>query len=194
MRKLNLNIEFDLDGVLINYLDCLKVYMARRGIRHIPTRKWFFDTCPIVPQDKMVTMINDAMRDVDRIHPMPGAIETIRFLWQLTGDPPKITTARPIENIDVTIACIEKVLGDIPYFFAMLDNMDDKYRYIRSECYIDDRRRNAIELAKRGYTVFMPEREYNMPLITNVDFPGQIIVIKGIDCLLHPENLKLIIS
>lgn len=208
-----LNIEFDLDGILINYLSCLIYFLEKRGIKHIPNGTFNFDTEPALTPKVMQICVDAAMRDVENIHPMPGAIDTIQALWGHTGDPIKITTARPMENIYVTMECIEKVLGKIPYFFAMLDNMDDKPNYVRSKCYIDDRRRNAETMASRGYTVFMPRREYNMPIFPADGYAvfdqttsrvehagiwkktdGMIIVIKDIRCLLHPENLKLIIS
>lgn len=208
-----LNIEFDLDGVLINYLECLKWYLRNRGIAHIPSGNWYFETCPDVSLGTLYKYINEAMRHVDRIKPMPGARDVIKFLWDLTHDPIKITTARPMENIDVTRQSIETVLGNIPYFFAMVESGKDKANYIRSRCYIDDRRKNCIALANKGYTVFMPEREYNMPVEPQEGFSvcekgmynvkhtgtwsrndGQIIIIEEIKDLLHPDWMRLIIS
>jgi len=206
-----LNINFDLDGVLVNYLDHLKTFLAKRGIQHIPTGNWFFDTVPEISNEKLFEYINEAMRDVAQIFPMPGAHAVLRYLHDLTGDPITIVTNRPISNIDVTVRTIDYVTGGVPYLFAMVDSAKEKPRLIRTKCFIDDRRRTAIGLAKKGYTVFMPKMEYNTPIIPQEGFSivnkgkvhqagvwkrtdGQIHIIKDIRCLLKSDNLALIIS
>lgn len=211
MPNLNLNIDFDLDGVLVNYLDYLKSFLLTRGIKHIPTKQWYFDTVPEIKPEKLNEYINEAMRGVDHIHPIPGARHVLKYLFELTGDPITIITARPHSNIDVTQESIERVAGGIPYLFSLVDSGKEKFKYVRKKCYIDDRRSNCIELAKRGYTVFMPETEYNWPIKPEAGFSitykgllqhagvwhrtdGQIIVIDEIRCLLKAQNLKLIVS
>lgn len=211
MPSSTLNIEFDLDGVLVNYLGCLEKYLKNRGVESIPNGTFYFDTSPEMTNKVFYKYINAALRCVDDIHPWKGAVDVIRLLWERTHDPIRIITNRPKDTIDVTQTVIEKVLGDIPYFLAMVEDGNKKYQWIRSKCFIDDRRRNAITLAQHGYTVFMPEREYNWPIKVQEGFAicykglwehagiwsrndGRIIVIDDIQCLMHPEWLELIVS
>lgn len=207
-----LNLEFDLDGILIDYHSVLEWHLANNyDTKMISTGKFHFGTDPEMSVVELEDAIYSAMDFTGKIKPHPGAHEVLKELYRITGEPIKIITARPKNKVVQTVASIDRVLGDIPYLFAMVDSGMDKPKYVRSKCFIDDRRRTAIDMASRGYTVFMPEREYNLPIDPGEHYAvwengkvrhsgrwgrndGHIFVIKDIESLLDPVNLQMIIS
>lgn len=207
-----LNIEFDLDGVLINYHAWLERFLDKRKITLLSTGNFYFATNPEIPLESLQRLIYKAMWDVSEINPTPEARYVISALYDMTLEPIRIITARPYMVAHPTFECVKKVLGDIPFSISFVESGSDKHLYLTKGCYIDDRRKTCLDLAKRGFTVFMPEREYNMPIgpEPGIDFCyrgewsktdrylnpglGRIIIIEDIESLLYPENLNYIIS
>jgi len=213
LKMQKLNIEFDLDGVLIDYHSCLEKFLADRMIKMIPTGNFHFQTEPEIPPERLQRLIYKAMWEYDRINPFPEVPSVLKELYNMTGDPIRITTARPYHVAHPTMDCIEKALGPIPFSVSFVSSGTDKHKFLTKGCYIDDRRRTCLDLAKRGFTVFMPERDYNMPIgpedgvdfcyrgkweishrFFNIGKIGNIIIIEDLECLLYPENLSRILS
>ena len=215
---MKLDIGFDLDGVVLDYIGWLEKFLKSREINIIkPRDRFHFDTEPNIKFRELERLIYKAMKYPDSIPEHPGAGLTLKRLHELTGDPIRITTARPdfvaVETLDV----IRRILPDTPFSLSFVSSGTEKWKHIRSHCYIDDRRRTCIDLANRGYTVFMPERDYNMPVedkrqipipiwniegfdkpyiydVSNMKVTGRIITINTISDLLRPCFRNLIFS
>ena len=72
----------------------------------------------------------------------------------------------------------------------LLISLSDKWRYLDNyDCFIDDRKKTAIDLAKRGKTVFMPKREYNN--FIPEDFDGSYSVVTRAEWV-RSDNFKLL--
>jgi len=210
MQKLN--IEFDLDGVLIDYHSCLEKFLADRMIKLIPTGNFHFQTEPEIPPELLQRLIYKAMWEYDQINPFPEVPSVLKDLYYMTGDPIRIITARPYHVAHPTMDCIEKALGPIPFSVSFVASGTDKHKFLTKGCYIDDRRRTCLDLAKRGFSVFMPERDYNVPIepidgvaicyrgewlhtkFLNTKINGCIYIIEDLECLLYPDNLSMILS
>jgi hypothetical protein len=50
----------------------------------------------------------------------------------------------------------------IDFRLSIVKSSTSKHRFLHDfDCFVDDRRKTAIDLATRGYVVFMPMRDYN---------------------------------
>ncbi len=156
------NIAFDLDGTLINFLSVFDdVLFHRYGAKRILMDRFAAVTDNNLSNEKISNAIDEAMSYISLLKPMPGAVAFVQQLYDMTGEPIKIITARRVKHAEITNDVIRRYFK-VPYFLAMVNDYKDKLHYLKNiDNYVEDRRACAKFLAENGKNVYVPLRKYN---------------------------------
>ncbi len=105
-------------------------------------------------------------------------------LYEKTNEPPLILTARPPDVANDTYAIVKQIMKKIPFSLILKHHDAYKSQYLHGyEYYVEDRRKNAIELSEAGFKVPLIRKNYNyIPDIT-YKYPN-IWYIDGVHSLL----------
>jgi len=174
-----LNIAFDLDGVLVDIMKCFdRIIWEEYQTIQLPVNQFETKTDPYLDEDTIWECIQQAMHRVDEITIYPGATELLEKLYDLTGEPVKIITARhPKSLANVTHKLISERLCTVPYELTLVAN-GSKAPYLRRyDFMVEDRRRTAFELANLDKKVYLINAYYNQP---NKVYPKDHPLIKRI--------------
>jgi len=185
-------IASDMDGVLVDTVGHLKKVGAEHGYRIEYSDHYSLDIYKdgekVDYWDPDVTdLFNETFDRYDEIEIFPGAEEFIHKMYELTGQPFLIVTARPISHATETHKLIKRFAKKTPYVVAFADGCD-KHRYLSGyKFFIEDRRRTAIDLVNMGKIVFLIDTVYNQPteeMTSNKILMEEIIRIDSLEDLI----------
>lgn len=157
-------IKFDLDGVLIDIIDAVKLHLREKHcVEFLDNNKYRIETDPPLSQNKIWDCIELAYADYDHIHAYPYAAVAMKLAYDTTGKPVRIITARPIRAATETYTCIDKLFGnDIPKEIILTNGYKDKIHHLEpGDIFVEDRLESAEWLAAHGVNVFLIDRSYN---------------------------------
>lgn len=170
----DVHIAFDLDSVLNDLGENLDSYLAQRigiteeqvvGKNEDGTRSFQYRVPCGYPED-MGTMISEFINEFsDRLEPTPYMTDVIRHIYNVTGSPIVIVTARPITNMAVSYDWLKKHLPDyIPFVLIMVSGMQKEVVLNRLDigCFIDDRHKTVARLMKHIDVSIRYRRPWNM--------------------------------
>jgi len=169
------NIKFDLDGVLINFSHVAKCLLHADGYSVNSTTRFKWTTTPALAD----SIIWDYFKEsyvLWRITPIfDGARELVRAVYNYTGRPISIITARPIDYATETFKVIDRVV-DVPFSVAITEG-NQKYAHLDpGDIIVEDRRRTVLQLAEIGIRSILVDKPYNQ--IKNP--PPQIQRVRGL--------------
>jgi FMN phosphatase YigB (HAD superfamily) len=182
-------IKFDLDGVLIKFGEYAEQLFRNRGYTVVKGEEFHWQTQPALSNNQIWKVFKEAYLDYKKQEAHEGAKELLRYVWQMTGSPVHIITARPSQYTTETQLLIERHF-DVPFLLGMTQHDIDgtgggstKHLYLEpGDIFVEDRRRTVLELEKVGIRTILVDRHYNQiedeedhPLITRVDSLDEII-------------------
>jgi hypothetical protein len=175
------DIAFDLDGTLIDLISVFdQVLFEVHGIKIDESRRTRFDLsyCVDLTKNEIWSVIKRAMDRVNDIQIYLYAKNLIDYVYAFTEKPIKIITNRPIDKVAQTYDIVDRMCKRTPYELIINHRGFSKLTYMDGiEFMVEDRRKNAIEFAEAGKTVFLLSRSYNsLPKNT----PRSIIVIESL--------------
>jgi uncharacterized HAD superfamily protein len=155
------NIAFDLDGVLIDVMPIIERYLwdlyGQDGIT-LDNGKFKIETVGKLSNNKIWKAIKLMYKDVDAVMPEFGAIV---LLDMLRDHKTKVVTARPEQYRDDTQAVIDRLFPGVSIELCMAPGAQKINHLEGIQFFVEDRRRNACQLAKLGKSVFLVNRPYN---------------------------------
>jgi hypothetical protein len=181
-RKIKLlNIAFDLDSTLVDLMPMFEeIVFERYGDTIKKYRGFIIETEKNLPWSKLLPCFHETYRRWEEVIIYPGVEQFLQELYCYTShDPIRIITARPayIAANDTYRLC--ERFG-VPFELIMTGNPEtmtpgqpecNKFNYLnRYRFFVDDRRKTAIDLSKRGKYVYMPKQTYND--LNGVEYPG----------------------
>jgi len=156
-----LNVKFDMDGVLADFISHFKHFMLQRGYIVSVADSFRFNIEPQISPSKISRLIIKASSQWTEVNPMPGARDLITQLYVDTVAPIDIITARAVAIAEPTILLAMKIAMGVPVRVSFASS-PDKYRYMDcASVFVEDRRKTAISMARKGFCVLMPDRKYN---------------------------------
>ncbi len=181
-------IAFDIDDILVDFIEVFSWLLNKNGITIKPYDAYKINTEPDLSQEEFLKFVNKAHRYWERFRPIPGALSLIGETWIVTNRPIQFVTARSIHVATDTHLTVKNILGrHIPFSIAFTHNGAKHLHLEDVDYFVDDRRKNAIELANWGMEVFIPRRKYNHI----EDPPNNIHVIDDLHQL--RDNLRIIL-
>ena len=185
-----LKIAFDLDGCLINIESVIRkltTEIYNIEIKQFPKEIDHFDfrMATGLRNNQLWPIFRLAYKEIKTTPIFPGATELLARLYELSGEPPFILTARPFDAANETYAMVSKVAQGTPFELALKHPKADKSQYLSNYgFFVEDRRRTALELSKTEICTLLIERNYNYI----EDLPKNIIYIKGVADLIPYVN------
>ena len=176
------NIALDLDGIVANFLEPFKIWLKQKyDIERLETGKYNISTSPEITNKMTKELIAEFIRcDNPRIPVLPEGKALVEYLWNKCPYPLYFITARDISTAGATHRWIKRNFPGIDFALSIVNSGSDKWRYLDNyDCFIDDRRKTALDLAERGKIVFIPSREYNN--ISTHNMNGKIIRLSNSD-------------
>ena len=171
--KNKINIAFDLDGCLIDMVTPIKrLLLEIHGVKlkdEDPKYDQFDLTIPTGLSSKELWKIfRMVYKEVKTIPIYFGATELLTKLYEKTNEPPLILTARPLDVVNDTYAVVKRMMGKIPFSLILKHPNANKAQYLSGyEYYVEDRRKNALELNEAGFKIPLVRKNYNyIPEIT----------------------------
>jgi uncharacterized HAD superfamily protein len=184
---MKLRIAFDLDGVLIDMASVVKkLILEIHGIemKKFPKEQDQFDWGPAtgLPSKELWRIYRLAYKEIKSTPFYPGGTELLAKLYEATGEPPFILTARPFDAANETYEIVKRMAKKTPFNLVLKHPRASKEQYLHGyNFFVEDRRKTALELSAAGICVLLIERNYNY--IKNV--PDNIIYIKGVEQLIN---------
>lgn len=163
------NIAFDLDGIVANFSKPFKLWAKNEyGIEFIEKPQFHWGTIPKITDKMFKRIIAEFIRtegqrsDLIKINVFPDGYDLVRYVWEKSCDPIYFVTARDKSTAGATYDWITRKFPSLDFALSIVSSGGDKWRYLeRYDCFIDDRRKTAIDIAGRGKIVFMPRTHYN---------------------------------
>jgi 5'(3')-deoxyribonucleotidase len=183
-QKRNL-IAFDLDDTLVDTLGYILDRVRQRF--DLPTRpepsKWYDHTELGLKDKELWDLCNDAFKFSGDLKVMPGAAQLLESIYRLSRDPITIITARPYKWAASTHSLVDRFCK-VPYRIVFT-NQRSKVPHLNGfEYFVEDRRKNALNIARTGITVFVPIRSYNgLDASQGYDVPLNVHRIKGLSSI-----------
>jgi len=163
MNKLNVNIAFDIDGIVANFSDPFQVWASEKyGLAFAQTGKFHWQVMPEIPEKMFKEIIAEFISYGEpEITLLDGAL-AVDYVWSKCHEPILFVTARDISTAGDTYEWIAEHFPCIDFMLSIASDSAAKYRLIgKYGAFIDDRRKTAVDLANSGKIVFMPMRSYN---------------------------------
>lgn len=153
---------FDLDGTCVDLQSVLNpIIFEKTGIDTSNPPEFSFRKSFGIPDDIIRSCLSEAYRRWEIMEIYPGAEELMRKLYEATLEPVYFVTARPFSAATETYKLIERFCKKVPFIAAIIEH-DPKWWYLGDySIYVDDRWKNAQDLAEKGIKVFVPARSYN---------------------------------
>ena len=187
---MGLKIAFDLDGCLINIESVIRKLITETyniEIKQFPKEEDHFDfrMATGLTNNQLWPIFRLAYKEIETTPIFPGATELLAKLYELSGEPPFILTARPSDAANETYAMVSKVAKGTPFKLVLKHPNADKSQYLGNyDFFVEDRRKTALELSETEICTLLIERNYNYIK----DPPKNIIYIKGVDNLIPYVN------
>lgn len=168
MTVLRQNVAFDLDGTLFDTLGLVKCVMRDiAGADIIENGRFRIETDPPVDDAIVMEAFRIAFKRVNDIPMIKGADELLKKLYERTGEPPLVITARHHWMANDTYRLMNKLMGGTPYRLLLVNGGHNKVMYLHGiDNFVDDRRRIALQLSHHGKYVFVPKASHN-----RIEFP-----------------------
>ena len=159
------NIAFDLDETLVDIMPLTKSLLKEvYGVDLIEENTYKVITEPQISYEQLWEIFRLVYKKVDEVRPTEGSVELLTKLYELTKDPIKIVTARPVEDVPETRKLLNTYFK-VPYILYAIGS-DSKCKYLTGiDYFVDDRRATAIKLGGKGIKVFVPEKYYNKGIV-----------------------------
>ena len=156
-------IAFDLDGVLVDiFLQIQEVAQDRYKVDLSKITNYDFSNK--LTEDQVKRIFIDLYSKYKCAKIEEGATEVLNLVWEITRKPIKIVTARSSNYATETIRLIER-FARVPFYVCFSGGHKFKYKFLKGDkCFVEDRRRTALELAEKGISVFLINKSYNNPL------------------------------
>lgn len=182
-------LKFDMDGVLVKFGELAEKIFNEYGYQVIKGSGFHWQTVPELSNNRIWGYFKQAYVEYDRLEAHDGAQELLRYVWQMTGSPIHIITARPSDYASETQLALER-LFDVPFLLGMTSHDVDgtgagstKHLYLEpNDIFVEDRRRTVLQLEDVGIKTILVRRDYNEieneedhKLITFVDSLDEII-------------------
>jgi len=183
-------IAFDLDGCLIDIFTVIKkLVLEIHGIefKQFPKEQDQFNCIPAtgLSSKELWKIFRLSYREIKNTAIFPGSTELLAKLYEATGEPPFILTARPFDYAKETYDIVKRVAKKTPFKLVLKHPSANKAQYLEGyNFFVEDRRKTALELSKTEITTLLIERNYNY--IKEV--PNSIIYIKGVHELIPYIN------
>jgi len=184
-----LNIAFDLDGVLVDLPTAMIEDLMELTGKNLEYHEKF-NLGEVVGQENIDKVLYRLYHSYDLIPIMDEARYVLNYLWMKTEQPITIVTARSIDYATETHKLVKRVFKDIPYILIFCGGHSNKHTYLHDfDYFVEDRRRTAIELAKKGKTVFLIDTNYNRDIKGKFPWGKRIIRIKDLNELMDYKHL-----
>jgi len=157
------NIAFDLDGTLVDLVGQIKITVKEMfNVKLIVGNTFRLNTEPPISSDEMWEAIWTAYTRHDQLVVYPDVSDMLQKLYDITGEAPLIITARPDNKTSFHLAWLA-VFNFCPVPFKLIcTGGRDKIEFLDNvDFYVEDRRRNAIDLAKAGKYIYLIDKPYN---------------------------------
>lgn len=180
------NIAFDFDETLINLMDVFDSYFqAAYPKKRLPARSEItqYSVAPVykLTEDQVWEIFRHAMDHIEAFGLQPGAKALLTDIYGYSKCPVKIVTRRPFDKATQTYQLAERLLP-VPFELVITQNDQSKANFLHGiDHFVEDRRKEAIDLAKRGKRVFLVDRPWNK-------FPCAIPMIVRVRDLRHIHN------
>jgi len=184
-HKSKRKIGFDLDDVLLNFSDALRIHLNnifQKNFERSHVTSFRIENVYGITGEEMRKIINNFYLHDDhlRAEPMEGSKIALSKLAE--DNTIYVVTAKPDHLEKITLNWINKHFPNIFREIHFANHFSDlsKKRYKSEICiengieiFVDDALDNAIELAGKGIPVLMPDRPWNQandlpPLVTRV--------------------------
>jgi uncharacterized HAD superfamily protein len=185
MIRLLPRVAFDLDDVVIDSYEEMVAGLRRKFGVHFPKREhksYHFDV-PGIPDEEVADCIQKTMA-ADTLHcePIPGAIEMLRRVHELTIRPLQFVTARPEEARQITVDWLAANLPGVPFDLRMTDlkPKTDVLAELGVDVFVDDRYRTAHEVADVVVLSVLVNRPWNLrrpttkPNVVRIEDVGEV--------------------
>ena len=177
-----IDIAFDLDGVLVDIMPVFnRIIWDEYESIQVPVNHWDICTEPPLDQKTLQDCVVRAINSIDEIQIKPGATELLSKLYEMTGEPVKIITARsPKTCANATYRLISERLCNFPYDLTLTSD-HSKVPYLnRYSFMVEDRRKNALEFAAADKKVYLINAYYNQmdedhPLVKRIKGVHELI-------------------
>lgn len=176
-----INIAFDLDGVLVDPMPAFNriIWEEYKSVQ-VPANSFEVKTEPFLDNITIDNCIERAMFCIDEIVIMPGASELLERLYELSGVPVKIITARsPKRLANVTHKLVGERLCKVPYDLTLTSKYSKVLFLNQYTFMVEDRRRTAREIAAAGKKCYLVDAVYNQmedhPLIKRISGVHELI-------------------
>jgi len=162
-------VAFDLDGVLVNWFFLVESALEYTyGVKFGENRSYDCWEDIGLLEEQVWEQIRECYGRWQEYEVEPYAEELLCKLYEKTGDPIRIVTARPVWSASDTYACVNNVVrGKVPHVLCFADGGyescgNGKLLYLKDySWFVDDRLSTAEILAEDGKYVFVPKRKYN---------------------------------
>jgi len=158
-------IAFDLDGVLVNLMKLFEeVLCAETGIVWSQNDQTTFDLTEHLPltRKEIWELIRTCYRRWPEIPITIGVPELCEYAYAVMGCPVKIITNRPMDAAQDTYNLVHKFCKKIPYELVINYRGYSKAVFLDGyDAIVEDRRRNAIDIADHGKIVLLLDSPWN---------------------------------
>jgi hypothetical protein len=157
------NVAFDLDGTLVDLMAIFEQELYEQyGVAIKRHNNFYIKTEPTQVKSTAIWKVFKATyKRYKDIPVLNGAQELLIKLYEMTGEPPTIVTARPHWAANDTYKLVDRFL-DVPYRLILSNGGGNKLDYLHGiDNFVDDRRKIALELALADKYVYMPKHHYN---------------------------------
>lgn len=171
-----LNIAFDMDGVLIDLMHCMKHKMMEMyDATIVHTGSFRIKSEPPCTNKEIWGVFGECYKMWKQTPVYPGVKELFALLWKLTEEPIKIVTARPYWAAEDTYR-MANWLSDVPVSIDIVQGTENKALYLKNYgIFVEDRRKTAYDLVlDHGKKVFLIDRPAYNAAPGKGDPPGVI--------------------
>jgi len=189
-----IKIAFDLDGCLIDLMSPIKRLLKEiHGFdlydEHPRYKQFDLSVTTGIPRKELWKLYRMVYKEIKATPIYPGATELLAKLYEKTNEPPLILTARPFDTANDAYAIVEKLVKKTPFTLVLKHPRIDKADHLHGYYYyLEDRRKNAKDLANRNFVVPLIHKPYND--IPDIDKWRNILYIEGVEQLLdHVDTL-----
>ena len=180
INKITNNIAFDIDEVMINFMNPVTEIIKSRGHEFVKIRS--FDLIeyitPKMSKEELEEIFELVYKDPYCVPIYDKAAELCTRIHIKTNDPIVFVTDRPISWATETYELVRRFCR-VPHIIIFA-SIFDKTPFLNNIMYfVEDRKKNAMHLARVGKTVFIPMRDWNESIGDDFEFRDSIIYIKN---------------